>query len=210
MSEGPWLGRYNLSRPQPGSAGGSPPMAIKVGSVRVHLHHSRYVFCDPISSLQMREGADGRRRGEGTHVSLPSRSLSRWHLLASRLKHRSRSDLEISPSPSSPFSPSLHSSPSSSSSHLMNKFPMVTCDGRRYIIRSRRRPSRWQDGSLWMDGWKGEVTERGREEDKGNPEASTGTWIKGDGGRARWTSVILLILVQTFRSYEIWAGMETR
>ena len=79
-------------------------MAIKVGSVRVHLHHSRYVFCDPISSLQMREGADGRRRGEGTHVSLPSRSLSRWHLLASRLKHRSRSDLEIYLSPSSPFS----------------------------------------------------------------------------------------------------------
>ena len=79
-------------------------MAIKVGSVQVHLHHSRYVFCDPISSRQMREGADGRRRGGGTHVSVPSRSLSRWHLLASRLKHRSRSDLEISLSPSSPFS----------------------------------------------------------------------------------------------------------
>ena len=34
-------------------------------------------------------------------------------------------------------------------------------------------------------GWMGEVTERGRgREDKGNPEASTGTWIKGDGAAA--------------------------
>ena len=29
-----------------------------------------------------------------------------------------------------------------------------------------------------MDGW----MDGGEEEDKGNPEASTGTWLKGDGG----------------------------
>ena len=40
--------------------------------------------------------------------------------------------------------------------------------------------SRWQDGSLWMDGRSDGAGEGRGKEDKGNPEASTGTWIKGD------------------------------
>ena len=80
---------------------------------------------------------------------------------------------------------------------------MVTCDGRRYIIRSRRRPSRWQDGSLWMDGRSdgaGEGEKKIKEIRKHPPEHGS----KATARRARWTSVILLILVQTFRSSQNW------
>ena len=54
---------------------------------------------------------------------------------------------------------------------------MVTCDATSFD----HDQNRWQDGSLWMDGRLDDGMEGGEKEDKGNPEASTGTWIKGDG-----------------------------